>query len=293
MNLGRQVEQDYALDGTHRDKATDYTYSTSTDDLLTQIDYGEVTGNSDGTFSDTGTDKRSTLVRLYAASSSVNLSCPSRRKSSTPPQHRFRPETLLRQPAVRPSTLGNNYAPGRLDQRQHLRKLHQDLQRLWPGRHLDRPPRLCHRLQIRRVQSLRRHRHQSAQSKDAISLQLRQRQTEARHRSQQPSHQESLRRRRPPRSKSDQSDVSNPALLATTTLYQYTDNSTPPSIIHRIDYLTATNTVDTYDYYDGLNRLVQERKASQTAGTFAATDQDLQLRRLARLTKPSLFLLRL
>jgi RHS repeat-associated protein len=37
--------------------------------------------------------------------------------------------------------------------------------------------------------------------------------------------------------------------------------------------VTATNTVDTYDYYDGFNRLVQERKASQTAGTYVATDR--------------------
>ena len=71
----------------------------------------------------------------------------------------------------------------------------------------------------------------------------------------------------------DQSDVSTPSLLATSTTYQYTDNTTTPSIIHRADYLTATNTVDTYDFYDGLNRLVQERKASQTAGTYAAVDR--------------------
>ena len=71
----------------------------------------------------------------------------------------------------------------------------------------------------------------------------------------------------------DQSDVSTPSLLATSTTYQYTDNTATPSIVHRADYLTATNTVDTYDYYDGLNRLVQERKASQTAGTYVATDR--------------------
>ena len=34
VNLGRQVEQDYAQDGAHRDEATDYVYSTSTDDLI-------------------------------------------------------------------------------------------------------------------------------------------------------------------------------------------------------------------------------------------------------------------
>ena len=71
----------------------------------------------------------------------------------------------------------------------------------------------------------------------------------------------------------DQSDIATPSLLATSTTYQYTDNTTAPSIVHRADYLTATNTVDTYDYYDGFNRLVQERKASQTAGTYVATDR--------------------
>ena len=71
----------------------------------------------------------------------------------------------------------------------------------------------------------------------------------------------------------DQSDVTNPHSLATSTTYQFTDNTATPSIVHRADYLTATNTVDTYDYYDGLNRLVQERKASQTAGTYVALDR--------------------
>ena len=79
LNLGRQVEQDYAADRTHRDKATDYAYSTTTGDLLTQIDYGEVTGNSDGTVTDTGTDKHTTQLS-YAASSSVNLSLPVEKK---------------------------------------------------------------------------------------------------------------------------------------------------------------------------------------------------------------------
>ena len=66
----------------------------------------------------------------------------------------------------------------------------------------------------------------------------------------------------------DQSDATNSAVFATSTTYQFTDNTASPSIIHRADYLTATTTVDTYEYYDGFNRLVQGRKASQTAGTY-------------------------
>jgi hypothetical protein len=70
VGLGQQMVEDFGADGSHRDKATIYSYSTSTDDMLATVDYGEVTGNSDGTFADVGTDKRTTIIS-YAASSSV------------------------------------------------------------------------------------------------------------------------------------------------------------------------------------------------------------------------------
>jgi hypothetical protein len=75
VGLGRQMTENFASDGSHRDSATDYTYSSTTDDVTLQADYGEVLGNSDGTFSDTLSDKRTTAIS-YAASSSVNLTVP-------------------------------------------------------------------------------------------------------------------------------------------------------------------------------------------------------------------------
>jgi hypothetical protein len=75
LAAGRQVVQTYASDGSHRDTATEYQYSTSTDDLLETDQYGEVTGNSDGTFTDIGTDGR--LARfVYASATSTNLTVP-------------------------------------------------------------------------------------------------------------------------------------------------------------------------------------------------------------------------
>jgi YD repeat-containing protein len=71
----------------------------------------------------------------------------------------------------------------------------------------------------------------------------------------------------------DQSSTSTPSTLATSTVYQYTDSTTSPSLIHRADYLFAATTIDTYTYYDGLNRLIQERKSSQTAGTYVVSDR--------------------
>src|SRR5262249_1555430 len=75
IGIGSQLVEDFDSNASHRDKATAYTYSSSTDDVLKIVQYGEVTGNSDGTFTDIGTDSRTTNVS-YAASSSVNMSLP-------------------------------------------------------------------------------------------------------------------------------------------------------------------------------------------------------------------------
>jgi RHS repeat-associated protein len=68
--LARQVTQDYGPTGSHRDTGTDYAYASSTGNLYQIIRYGEVTGNSNGTFTDTGSDK-STQTFLYAVSTTT------------------------------------------------------------------------------------------------------------------------------------------------------------------------------------------------------------------------------
>jgi RHS repeat-associated protein len=68
--LARQMVQDYAPSGSHRDSASTYAYSTVTGNLTQATRYGEVTGNSDGTWSDTGSDK-STETFLYAVSTTT------------------------------------------------------------------------------------------------------------------------------------------------------------------------------------------------------------------------------
>jgi RHS repeat-associated protein len=272
VNVGRQVEQDYAQDGTHRDKATDYAYSTSTDDLLTQIDYGEVTGNSDGTFTDTGTDKRSTLYS-YAASSSGNLSTLTEKKmvdaaSSTVSDQKLYYDGL----PFGQVQLGNNtrqedwisgstYASSTktynayglvatsTDRRGNATGYIYDSFNLYVAtatNPLSQKTGFTYNYSNGKVkESNDPNGRLTFNSYDGIG-----RLTET-----------------------DQSDLAAPSTLVTATTYQYTDNTTTPSTIHRADYLTSTTTVDTYDFYDGLNRLIQERKASQTAGTYAVTDK--------------------
>ncbi|MFN3692674.1 MAG: LamG-like jellyroll fold domain-containing protein [Candidatus Paceibacteria bacterium] len=59
-------------DSDHRDMAVEYSYDTNNGNLLQKIEYGEVTGATDGTFTDTGTDKYTTAF-TYGASSTNPL----------------------------------------------------------------------------------------------------------------------------------------------------------------------------------------------------------------------------
>jgi hypothetical protein len=69
----REVTQDFGPAGDHRDEAVDYVYSTSTGDLSQVTNYAEVSANSDGTFTDIGSDD-SVVNNTYAHSTSTNLS---------------------------------------------------------------------------------------------------------------------------------------------------------------------------------------------------------------------------
>jgi RHS repeat-associated protein len=67
-----------------------------------------------------------------------------------------------------------------------------------------------------------------------------------------------------------QPDLASPSTLVTKTAYVYTDTSGAVSV-KKSDNLDASTAADTYSYFDGLGRLVQERKEAE--GTdFAARD---------------------
>src|SRR3989344_3808742 len=73
--LTKMMEQAYDGDSDHKDKAEAYTYESGYGNLLQKIEWGEVTGAADGTFVDTGSDKRVTDI-LYTASSTAATSSP-------------------------------------------------------------------------------------------------------------------------------------------------------------------------------------------------------------------------
>lgn len=68
-----------------------------------------------------------------------------------------------------------------------------------------------------------------------------------------------------------QPDSNNPKLLVTKTSYEYIDIPNANSI-RKSDYLDATNIVDTYIYFDGLGRKIQERQESEDKYKFKVRD---------------------
>jgi glycosyltransferase TcdB-like subunit of Tc toxin/VCBS repeat protein len=70
VNLAQQVDSSYDGDADHKDKATSYAYSSTTGNVIQKFDWGEVTGQDDGSFSDIGSDLASTTIS-YAASTTA------------------------------------------------------------------------------------------------------------------------------------------------------------------------------------------------------------------------------
>jgi RHS repeat-associated protein len=69
-----------------------------------------------------------------------------------------------------------------------------------------------------------------------------------------------------------QPDQVTTSTLDVKTAYTYTD--TPNAVnVHEADYLNASTTVDTYTYYDGLDRVIQTRKSATDAGIYKVSDE--------------------
>ncbi len=72
VKLAQTVDHTYDGDSSHKDRAETYVYDGATGNQTQKIEYGQVTGSDDGTFSDTGSDLLTTdLSYASSASSSV------------------------------------------------------------------------------------------------------------------------------------------------------------------------------------------------------------------------------
>jgi len=78
VKLVQSVKQTFDGNSDHRDTAQTNTYDDMSGNITESDNYGEVTGNTDGTFSDIGTDKAVTTYTYSASSTNSTMSLPSR-----------------------------------------------------------------------------------------------------------------------------------------------------------------------------------------------------------------------
>ena len=68
--LAQTVDETFDGDASHKDKAEAYTYDGTNGNQIQKVEYGQVTGNDDGTFSDTGTDLFTTNLSYASTTTS-------------------------------------------------------------------------------------------------------------------------------------------------------------------------------------------------------------------------------
>ncbi len=269
--LGSEMVWAVNSNGSHKDRASAYTYSTTTRDLLQQIDYGEVSGSSNGTFSDTDTDKRTSDI-AYVASSSINLSVPVQKTlsnyyASTTKETKLYYDSLAfglvdkgnetkREDLIATSTYAsstkayNSYGlvSSSTDARGKATTYSYDAANFYPAtvtNALSQASTYTYDYSVGKVaEATDPNGRKTKNVYDAVGRVKRQ----------------------------DQSDLATPSSYVTKSVFTFANSTTTPSSVQRTDYLNAASTTEAYEYSDGLGHVVQRRISSGSTGTTTVSD---------------------
>lgn len=271
--LATSTELDYDGNASHRDRAVEYTYATTTGNPTRITNWGEVTASTTGQFTDIGTDK---LVRdlSYAASTTGYFILPAVDTLVDQIGNKIKEvrhyydslslgslvkgnETKLEQwksgvsTPVYVSTQNAFNAFGLIasttDARGKVTTYTYDTHNLYPATTTN---------PLGQVTAYTRDYSSGKvkQTKDANGLV---------HETIFDALDRVLQQNEP--------DLVASSTLVTKTAYAYTD-STMPRKVQQTNYLDATTTVTNLTYLDGLGRAIQQRKQSETEGTYIVTD---------------------
>lgn len=266
------VELDYDGLSTHEDKAESYTYSSSTGNQTQKIQWGQVTGNNNGTFTDTGTDEYITN-NTYASSSTSNVI------------GKLSDEIILNQSSTKIQetqyyydglSLGSVGAGNLTEQSNWISgTTYANTENSYNGYGLvtqtldprNNTTTFIYDTYNLYVATTTNPLGQTTNNQYDYSTGKTTQTIDPNHLIFQTSY-DGLGR---------PLQVLQPDQVTTSTLdiktaYTYTDTSGAVSV-EESDYLTATTTVNTYTYYDGLDRLIQTRKSATDAGEYKVTDQ--------------------
>ena len=268
----RTTQLTYDGDSDHKDKAEEYVYDDTYGNLTSKVEWGEVTGSGDGSFTDTGSDKFTTTISYAANTTPYIVGLPSQ-------------DTRVDQSSVKVSenkyyydgqSLGS-VTDGNITKQEMWKtaSTYVDIEKTYNTTYgivtQEKDPRDkttgysydSYNLYPATVTNALS---QSASyTYDYSSGQVKQ-VTDANSRIFQ-NVLDGLDRLK----EEKQPDLASPSTLVTKTAYTYTDTSGAVKV-QQTNYLDGSTSVDSYTYFDGLGRPIQSRAEMEDSNTFSVTD---------------------
>jgi RHS repeat-associated protein len=265
------LSQSYDGDADHTDLAEEYTYSAGNGNLLTKVEWGEVTGIADGTWSDTGSDKRTTTVTYASSSGGYLVGLPSNEtvtnQSSTKiKENRFYYDSSVSGTAIKGnltkqemwatsttySDIEKDYNSYGLvtverDPKDYSTYFSYDSYNLYPASTTNPLSQ----------QTFITYDYSAGKPTQVTDVNGRVFNTTF----------DGLDRI----TEEKQPDISSPGSSVVKASYAYTDTGMPRKI-QKTENLSGSNAVDTYSYFDGLGRVIQTRREAEGSNTYSVQD---------------------
>lgn len=272
VKLVQTMKQIFDGDASHRDTVATTTYDDSNGNVLTQVNYGEVSGNTDGTFSDIGNDLLTAIYSYAASTTNSMMSLPSRelvtdQSGSSVKDTKWTYDTLGfgyvskgNQTNEERLKLGTTYASttrtydgyGNVltmtDPRGYTSTTTYDTYNLYPT------------TTTNALGQIQRYVYDYATGKVATTTDVNSRVFVTKY--------DGLGRA----IEEDQPDFLTPTTLVPKTKYTYNDSTTSPSSVYQQTYLSAATTSNSYTYLDGLGRTVQSKKEAEATNGWVTSD---------------------
>ena len=271
VKLGQSVDFTYNGSATHADKAKSFAYNDTNGNKTQEIDWGQVSGSDDGTFSDSGTDMASTSISYAASSTGYIVGLPSQQSVYDQSANKIRESKYYYD-----NLAFGNMNKGNMTKQEDWKEgsTYISTQKTYNNYGLVTQDKDARGKNTNYVY-------------DQYNLYIA---TSTNPLSQSTQYYYDYSNGKPKKVvdpnyrvfetvfdgldrvvRESQPDIANPAATTTKVAYQYTDSSFP-RCIKKTSYLDNVISTDAYTYLDGLDRAIQQRNQAEDADTFSAKD---------------------